>query len=141
VVESSSLAAPLALHGGLRRRIGHRNMSRRAHSSAGRVRYRIASVGHLGHAHSAAIVLLVAARWGRPAVVGRHPELAMLIEDQTEWMKVVVGAYLLRVSELRLLVHGANNVRDPMSVLIDDSVNEVLTWEEMDSSAVQACQD
>jgi len=62
----------------------------------------------------------------------------MLIEDQTGWMKVVVEADLLRFFELRSLVHGTSNVRGPMSVLIDDLVNAVLTWEEMDSSAVQA---
>lgn len=116
-------------------------MSTMTHSSAGRVCCHIANVGQLVHARSAKIALFVAARWGRPAVVGRHPEQAMLIEDQTDWMKVVVEADLLPFFELRLLVHGTNNVRAPMSVLIGDSVNEVLTWEEMDSSAVQAYQD
>jgi hypothetical protein len=43
-----------------------------------------------------------------------------------------------RICELDFLVRGTNVVRDSMSVQNDEMVNEVLTWEEMDSYVAQA---
>jgi hypothetical protein len=52
-----------------------------------------------------------------------------------------VEADSLPIYKAELPVRGTMALKDPMSVLIGELVNEVLTWEEMDSYAVQAYQD
>jgi hypothetical protein len=140
-VQSSSPAAPMASHDGLHCKDGRQRKRTGTHSFVELVRCHIASAGQLVLVRSVVIALWIAARRDAAVAVARHLELAMLFEYQTELMKLVVEADLLRISEVGLPVHGTNNVRDPTSVLIGELVNGVLTWEEMDSSVDQAYQD
>jgi hypothetical protein len=138
VVQSSLLDATEILHDGLQHMEVHRQTDTRKHSFAG------LEHGHMMNARldvrvRTEVVALLNVVHQDTAVVASYCGVAMLAEGQTAQRKAVVKASLARVFGEQLLVHGTNVVKVPRSELNDELENEVLTWEEKDSSAVQAC--
>jgi fructose-1,6-bisphosphatase/sedoheptulose 1,7-bisphosphatase-like protein len=99
----------------------------------------MASAGECVPVHNEPVAHWIEAPQGTIVVVASYPEMVLRSECRTERMKARVVASLPRICELDFLVHGTNVVRGPMSVQNGELVNGVLTWEEMDSSAVQTC--
>lgn len=73
--------------------------------------------------------------------VGSCFGLTMLTVDRTATMKAEVRVGLAQVFEMLSLEEGRKCVRIQQSELDDEMGNGVLTWEEMDSTALQACWD
>lgn len=139
VAGSWLLAAPLIL------RAEHQGKEARQHlsshtngNSVGVVHCRMRHVHVHVQADNAAVGLCAGARQDTAVAVVSYLGLSMLTLDQIVTMMAEAMAGLVLIFGLQPLKEDRKGVRPQQSVLDDETGNEVLTWEEMDSSVRQA---
>lgn len=138
MAQSSPFAAPLAPCGDSRHRKVLLRPDIHTHTVDVPEHCHRANVEVCGPVHNDLTLVWEQPRRGTIVVVACSLAAARLNEGQTTKMRVAAKAMRFRFCEVQVRGAGAIAV-SLMSVQNDDLEIEVLTWAEMDSSAVQVC--